>query len=56
MPSTFRLLTRAVVAAAVVWAALWALATLVDPAPHEIVVNVPVDQPVPPPQTAKTTP
>jgi hypothetical protein len=59
MPSTIRLLGRLAAAAAMVWAALWLLATLVDPMPHEIVVNVPLQQPAPnpPPQrTARTTP
>jgi hypothetical protein len=57
MPSTIRLLARAAVAVALVWACMWMLATLVDPVPREIVVNVPVDQPQPlPSQTARTAP
>jgi hypothetical protein len=42
MPSTIRLLVRALVLAGLVWCGLWALATFVDPPPREIVVNVPV--------------
>jgi hypothetical protein len=42
VPSTIRLLVRALVLAGLVWGSLWLLATFVDPAPREIVVNVPV--------------
>jgi hypothetical protein len=42
VPSTLRLLVRALVLAGLVWGGLWALATFVDPPPREIVVNVPV--------------
>lgn len=59
MPSTIRLLGRLAAAAAMIWAGLWLLATLVDPVPREIVVNVPLQQSAASPQpqqTARTTP
>ena len=54
MPSTLRLLARVAVAVALAWAGLWLLATLVDPVPREIVINVPVEQPLASPVPQQT--
>jgi len=54
MPSTLRLLARVAVAVALAWTGLWLLATLVDPVPREIVINVPVEQPLASPVPQQT--
>jgi hypothetical protein len=43
MPSTFRLLRKLAVLAALVFAGVWALATFVEPTPREMSVSVPID-------------
>lgn len=43
MPSTMRLLRRVAIAAFLVWAVLWGLATFVSPVDREMVIAVPVD-------------
>lgn len=43
MPSTFRLLRRLFILAALVFAAIWALATFVEPTPREMVVTIPIE-------------
>jgi hypothetical protein len=44
MPSLVRFLTILLVLGGLVYAGMYALATLVDPKPREITVNVPVDR------------
>ena len=44
MPSTFRLLRNLLLVVGCLWAGLWALATLVEPSPREMVVTVPIDE------------
>lgn len=43
MPSTMRLLRRVAIAALLVWAVLWGLATFVDPVEREMVIAVPIE-------------
>lgn len=43
MPSTFRLLRNLFLIAALIFAAIWSLATFVEPQPREMTVNVPLD-------------
>lgn len=43
MPSTFRLLRNLMFVFAVFYAAVWALATFVEPQPREMTVSVPLD-------------
>jgi hypothetical protein len=43
MPSTFRLLRNLVLLGALLFAAVWALATFVEPTPREMTVSVPID-------------
>jgi hypothetical protein len=43
MPSTFRLLRKLALLAALIFAGVWALATFVEPTPREMSVVVPID-------------
>ena len=43
MPSTFRLLRHLALLFIVLFAAVWALATFVEPQPREMTVSVPLD-------------
>jgi hypothetical protein len=43
MPSTFRLLRNLALIGALLFAAVWALATFVEPTPREMTVTVPID-------------
>jgi hypothetical protein len=43
MPSTFRLLRNLALLGVLVFAAIWALATFVEPTPREMTVTVPID-------------
>jgi hypothetical protein len=47
MPSLIRLLAVLGVLAGIVYGSLWALATFVEPEPHEMTVTIPADRLLP---------